>query len=552
MSRRSPASVPRKLIAASIAAVAALTLAACTTSASSSTTTPEASVPQEVVVAISAIPVAFALDAPNGVTGPALEIQTNTQGYLVRNKYVDGTEPGTYAQDLFDYEGELAESYDVSDDGLVYTFHLRPDVVSDNGNTLSADDVVWSWERRFNTATSISPGAQAPVIIDPTTQIRKIDDSTVSFTISRAGDGLTLLSLLGNITSQIYDSVFLKSVATPDDPYAVTYTITDGNFGYGAYRIASTDGTSEVVLEARKEWVYGEPKVKKVTYRVVEDPATRSNALKSGDVDIANNLRAVDQADLEADPNVQIFSVDFPNQIYQFAMEVNQPPFDDQKVRDAIQYAVPTEQIVDGVFKGRAAKADWLLDPAIPGYDGSAIPTYDYDPKAAKKALADAGYPDGVAFTLTYNAGNPQIADSAVQFQSFAADAGFDITLQELPVAAFTEGRQAHQFQSILTNYSSFTATPLFTMNLYFTENANNTTGWTSPEIQDLIGKAAQEDPTSDAAGEIWTEAAIVAEAGHAYAFIARVQPATGFGANIGGYAWRTDGAIDFSMISVE
>ncbi|RZL70419.1 MAG: ABC transporter substrate-binding protein, partial [Rhodococcus sp. (in: high G+C Gram-positive bacteria)] len=166
------------------------------------------------------------------------DVTNNMHAQLIRKPYVEEDGSDALVQDYYNFEPYLADSYEVSPDQLVYTFHLRQGVMSEHGNELDADDVLWSFERKFATPGGGMAGYFKPMLVDPATQLKKIDPYTVSFTVEKAGYGLTLLANLAENIGSIYDSNYLIENSTPEDPYAVAWGAADmmrGNFGYGAY-----------------------------------------------------------------------------------------------------------------------------------------------------------------------------------------------------------------------------------------------------------------------------------------------------------------------------
>ena len=115
-----------------------------------------------------------------------MEFNNNVQACLIRNPYVTSSrDTKALTQDNYQFEGVLAESYDVSSDGLDTRSHLRPGVLSQQGNPFSADDVLWSYQRKFH-STSITPFVSSPAITDPAKQFTKVDDNTVKITVDRS------------------------------------------------------------------------------------------------------------------------------------------------------------------------------------------------------------------------------------------------------------------------------------------------------------------------------------------------------------------------------
>ncbi len=285
------------LVGSSTAGALSILLAACGNGATSTSKAASGSSSDTttLVEAVAGLPTGFSFDtAPSGYEN--MEFNNNVQACLIRNPYVTSSRDAkALTQDNYKFEGVLAESYDVSSDGLEYTFKLRQGVLSQQGNPFTADDVLFSYQRKWH-STSITPFVSSPAITDPSKQFTKVDDNTVKITVDRKSDGFTLLALLANVTAEIYDSTYLKKYATKSDPYGLTISNTKANFGYGAYMLDSYTPGQQMILVANPHFALGEPKIKKVIQRVVADGGTRANILQQGAVDIAVQLRPEDVA----------------------------------------------------------------------------------------------------------------------------------------------------------------------------------------------------------------------------------------------------------------
>jgi peptide/nickel transport system substrate-binding protein len=547
---RRRSSRPAKILAIAVAGVLALT--GC---APSSDTAAATSVSDSIVVAAAGIPTSWAHDSGIASTSK-YDYMLNTQGFLVRNPYVLSDDGETLMQDTSTFEGDLAESYDVSEDGLTYTFHLRTDAVSAAGNPLTADDVIWSYERKFNTDTSSVKFVSRPILSDPASQIAKVDDHTVTITVASPGYGFTLLGLLANSTGAIFDSVLLKSHATAEDPYAVVWSDTnyDSNYGFGPYMVESVSGDTEMVLVANPNHFGDAPEISKITYKVIADPGTWATALKNGEVQVAFGLRSIDSADMLSDDSLAVPDNTFSNQLLMMPLVTNKAPFDNELVRQAFAYAVPYDQIIENVYSGRATKADSLLDPTLAGYDDTGMTKYTYDTDKAQDLLAEAGMEDGVSFTLTYPSGTPDIADAAIQIQSLAADAGFTVTLEELPVAAFTAGRAAGEYQSVLLRDGAIVQAPSYVISLFTGQGATtNYSKWEVPEFYAAVDAAiAVGDPATEAGGKAWNAAERILWEQEPIVFIAKPKSNWAVSSGLVGAAYRTDAVLDFASITLK
>ncbi|WP_072806274.1 ABC transporter substrate-binding protein [Rhodococcoides yunnanense] len=492
--------------------------------------------------------ISWALDNAFG----GLEAANNLQATLLRKPYVDATQDGAQQQDTYTYDPYLASGYTVSDDGLTYTFTLT-EAKSAAGNTLSADDVLWSFERKFGTPTSLSPGIMAPSITDPASQIVKIDDRTVSFTLPQAGLGTTFLALMSDLLSQIYDSTLLKEHVTADDPYAVKWSAENPNYGFGAYEVTEYEPGVRAVLKAREDWIGGEIPIDTVNLRIVSDAGTRANAVKNGDAQVATAVTPADSAGLSSDSNVFVPQVDNPNMYLMMPLVTNKAPFDNPLVRKAMAYATPYQPIVDDVYRGLAARngSGFLLQDA-PGYTNEGQIEYTYDPIKAKELLAEAGFPNGVSFSLAVNAADPDTREAAIQIQTAAREGGFDIQIDQMPGAQFSQQRSEHTSQAFILRDYAITLTPPYELTVYTApDSSNNFADWQYQPFTDALDAGnALPDALSDEAGKAWNEAEKIYVDQSPIVFIAQVQPSVVLSSDVAGFAQRSDNWIDYANLS--
>lgn len=537
--------IPFRATVAGVLSLTALALSACGGSSTASTTAED-----QLVIVTASQPASFAADYAS--TGyEAAEYFVNTSGTLIRNPYVDGTDGMDRHQDVYDFEPELADSYDVSEDGLTYTFHLSETAKSTAGNPLTAEDVVYSMKRKFETPTSIVAFISNPIFTSPD-QVTAVDDKTVTFTVEKEGYGFTLLSLLSNFAvGAIYDSTVLKEHETAEDPYAVEWSSQNFNWGFGAYKVDDFTSGQQMVYSANPDFALGEPEIKRIVQRVIAEPGQRANLLTSGDADIATQLLPSDQKTMIDNDTAQVFTVP-TNAFMYLPLTTTIAPFDDEAVRKAFSLAIPYDQIASEVYEGRAEAASGVLDPTAPGYDGDGIETNVYDAAQAKQILEDAGYTDQVAVTLTVNNTYPDLQAAAVQIQSAAADAGFDVTIDPVSNAAFQEGLSSKSFQVSMGRDYSIVQSPPYVMTLFYAAGSPiNWPNWEVPEFYDAVAAGNDAaDPLSDEAGVLWNKAERLIEDQVPTIWALKVQPLNAFAQGVDGYTFRTDNVIDYSELS--
>ncbi len=306
----------------------------------------------------------------------------------------------------------LATDWSVSEDGRTYTFTLRDGVTFHDGTAFAADDVVASIERVLDPDTG-SPQASRLELIET---VEAVDDATVQIVLE--SPSAPLLGHLANIAIMSKD--FLDAGGDPQQTPA----------GTGPFRLERWVPDTALELVAHAEyWEDGLPRAEALTYHIVPETATLQLGLRSGAYDLLPTADIASVVSLEGQPGIETLST----QELSYGLigfNAAEPPFDDARVREAFNYALDRQQLVDVVLFGRgqpgAPLSPALVDWAMPG-DSFACLTRDVD--AAQALLAEAGYADGVEVTINVLGILPQIVDLAQVVQAQVAEAGFDVTL---------------------------------------------------------------------------------------------------------------------------
>ncbi|MBO8141923.1 MAG: polyamine ABC transporter substrate-binding protein [Firmicutes bacterium] len=292
--------------------------------------------------------------------------------------------PGTV--DLERIEPDLAESWSVSDDGRIWTFHLRRGVQFHHGyGELTSEDVVFSFQR----VADPEVGSPWRSEVSNIKEVRAVDRYTVEIEL-HAPDPFALLRLVG------YHSGFIvskKAVEELGDQHRFR------PIGTGPFAIAEYNPRRSVVLVANDEYFKGKPKLAGIEFLFMPDTATRELALRRQEVDTADGDSEQIWVDRMRSQGIVVDMVG-PGNGYFVQFNMTKPPFDNLKVRQALAYAVNRDEIVQ--YLGPAL-ARPLKSPVPAGYFGhttDGIETYEYDPERAKQLLAEAGYPNGFEFEI--------------------------------------------------------------------------------------------------------------------------------------------------------
>ncbi|HEY8358723.1 MAG TPA: ABC transporter substrate-binding protein [Ramlibacter sp.] len=311
----------------------------------------------------------------------------------------------------------LAESYTLSDDQLTYTFTLRPGVKFHNGREMTAEDVKYSLDRVTNPATQ-SPGAgffgsiegfEAVSSGEATSLsgITVVDPQTVAIKLSRPD--ATFL----HVMALNFASIVPKEAVDQWGADFATHPV-----GTGAFKLAEWTLGQRLVFERNADyWEPGLPKLDQITFEVGVEPSVALLRFQNGEIDMpGDGIPPAQFVQVSQDPAYEGLIVEGGQlQTGYVTLNVTQPPFDNVKVRQAVNMAINKDRIVR-VINGRAVPANQPLPPTMPGY----APDYEgyaYDPEAAKALLTEAGFPDGFTTELfAYNTDpNPRIAQAIQQ-----------------------------------------------------------------------------------------------------------------------------------------
>ncbi|MHB8778823.1 MAG: ABC transporter substrate-binding protein [Anaerolineales bacterium] len=369
-------------------------------------------------------------------------------------------------EDLNTIVPRLAESWEVNADFTEFIFHLRKDAKFASGNPVTAQDVVFSWNRLLNVA-----GAPA-FNLDGVGKVEAVDDYTVKVSTTVGDDGKPqplpqFLSSASNPSLGIQDSKLVKEHGGTDAADAAATDkakewLDQNSAGSGPFILTKWSPKADIELTANKNYWKGAPKFDKVIITHVSDPTTQLQMLEKGDADMIGSLQTdlVDQA--KANPDLTI-SVDQSLDENYLAMtyicpdaikakdpakfnELQSPDsftiLCKKEVRQAVAYAIDYEGITKAVLNGYGTRAPSIIPIGIIGVDPAK--TQGRDLEKAKALLAAAGYPDGVTFDLYY-ASNATRDTVAAKIKNDLAEAGITLNLKPLEQSVYLTQMRAQQ-----------------------------------------------------------------------------------------------------------
>ena len=394
---------------------------------------------------------------------------------------------GISYEDFSKITGALAERWEVAPDFKSITFHLRPGVVSGAGHPLDADDVMWSFERGWNLKSNFHwYMTQILKIEDFDAAFTKVDDMTVRVSIPNASPLLEKLWI--NSDLGILDSDTMKEHLTPEDPWGQRWLATN-SASFGPYKVTKYSPGQEIIYEANTDYYRGAPKLKKVIFREMPTSANRLAALQAGAVDVAEYLSPRELSMLGQMPGVTVNKV-FGNFIHRVEMQNETPPFDNPKVRLALNYLVPRDEIAKAVYFDTARPTKSPISEIYPAFTDEYY-NFSNDLEKAKALLAEAGLPDGFKTELGYRTGDQLEEELAVILKTAFAKAGVDVTLSKLPASTLVERYTKGQIPMYFFRDMAIVPDAAYVANLWLNSNSLiDYSRFHSDEVNALINSA--------------------------------------------------------------
>lgn len=319
-------------------------------------------------------------------------------------------------------EPRIAEFWDTSDDGLTWTIQVRENVPFQNGEIVTAEDVAFSIMR----ATDPNVSATMAGFWDVVTSADVTGDNTVELTLSEPspllmnGPGQRLAVLPKAYFEEVGEDGFL---AEP--------------IGAGPYRVEEWRSGDQLTLSAFEDYWGGAPSIENVVFRVITEEASRVAALRSGDVDLVTSFSINQVEQVENDPNLKVLEVSGLER-QRINIDTFAEPFDDPRVRQAINHAIDVDAIIDQLLEGYAERIPGIVVPEEIGFNDD-LPFYDYDPDRARELLAEAGYADGISTDFVVRTGYLRVEEVGQAIASYLDEVGISTQIRYMTSTDYTQ-----------------------------------------------------------------------------------------------------------------
>ena len=392
----------------------------------------------------------------------------------------------------------LSESWDISPDGLAYTFHLRRDVRFHDGTPFNAEAVKVNLERIVAPETKSQKAAQ---MLGPYDHTEIVDEYTVRIVLQEP-----FAPLMGAL-SQVY--VAMASPAALEK-WGVDYQM--HQVGTGPFEFKEYVPGDHLTLVANPDYDWapelfthqGRPYLDEIEFRFFTEPAVRALALEDGEVQIMGEIPPLDAQRLETNVNLRVLPIAIPGQTMHIFINTAKAPTDDLDVRRALLYATDRQTIVDTLFDGFSPVAEGPLSAGTIGYDATIAGKYPFDPDKARRLLENAGWTDqngdgileqdGRSLQLdTYLMTWGFIPEIAVMLQAQFKDVGIDLKTETVTYPAALDAAREGRHNLIPFNVSD--PDPDILRTFFSSANTPNGFNWSKivdPELDRLLMDGAR------------------------------------------------------------
>lgn len=423
--------------------------------------------------------------------------------YVYRVLFSGLTKPG---EDLAPAP-DLAKEWEVSEDGLEWTFHLRDDVSWHDGEPFTAEDVAYT----FNEIVLVEElGANNYSYFQSINEVEVIDPSTVVFHLERPFAALP--AYLG------YNAGILpKHIFEGEDPWDLTSFNKENPVGTGPFKLDKYTSGQSIELVPNPDYYDGEPYLDRLVFKVLADTNTHVAQALSNELTIFTLEDTSSVERVESAGNLSIH----PQEVTRFFwISLNQENdlFTDVKVRQALLHAIDRESIIDTVLDGYATIADAPISPSLEQYYTDEVTRYEYDPDKAKQLLAEAGWEDttgdgildkdGESFTFDFEIGlQGDLEPIAQMVQQYLKDVGIDAQLEVMEWNAMIEKVVVSRDFEMTLNWWVYPSDP-DVLAYFHSSNAgtgNNIPGYKDEKLDELL-ELGQKATTDEERQEVYVE----------------------------------------------
>jgi len=411
------------------------------------------------------------------------------EGLAVKNPYTLEPEPG------------VAERWEVSDDGLTVTFHINPEARWSNGDRVTAGDYVWSWQRALDPAM----GNQYAYMLYPVVNaeafatgkledfgqvgVRALNDLTLQVSLSAPTP--YFIQLMDHYSTFAVHRPTIEKFGAATDRFT-PWTRVENIVGNGAFVLVEWKLNRRIRVEKSPTyWDRDRVRLNAVVYYPTENVATEERMFRVGQLHYTQTVPLDKVPVYRAMENSPYVNAPYLG-TYFYLLNTNEPPLDDLRVRRALSMAVDRERLVRSVLHDIYVPAYAITPPDTLGYFPPRV--FGHDPAAARRLLAEAGYPDGAGWPgleLTYNTQEAHRKIAVALQQMWKDTLNIEVTLLNQEWKVYLDSVDEMNFQMARRGWIGDYVDPNNFLDLFLCAGGNNNTGFCDPQYDDMIQRQA-------------------------------------------------------------
>ncbi|MEX2367057.1 MAG: peptide ABC transporter substrate-binding protein [Pseudohongiellaceae bacterium] len=432
-------------------------------------------------------------------------IQALFEGLVTKNPYTLEIEPG------------VAESWEISDDQLTYTFHLRDDARWSNGDPVSAEDFRWSWQRvltpelgsQYNYMLFPVENAEAFAVgaVDDFNEVgvKVLDEHTLRVTLR--APAAYFLQLLDHYSTFPVHRATIEAFGSPTD--RLTRWAREGNIvANGPFNLTEWQINSHIRVEKSDTyWGADQVELNGIVYYPTENLVTEERMFRDGQLHYTNDV-PLEKISVYLNEEPELITIAPYLGTYYYMINTDREPFDDVRVRRALAMTVNRDLLVETVMQGIVEPSYAIVPPGTLGYQPPK--TFDYDPQRARQLLADAGFPDGrdfPPFEILYNTSESHQKIAVAIQQMWQKELGISVTLTNQEWQVYLDAQNNMDYDVSRRGWIGDYVDPHSFLDMFITGGGNNKTGFASTRYDEIVLHEAPRKLDTDERFELYYQA---------------------------------------------
>ncbi|MGG3573705.1 ABC transporter substrate-binding protein [Bacillus gobiensis] len=441
----------------------------------------------------------------------------------------------------------LAKKWEVSDDGLTYTFDLEEGVKFHDGTDFNAEAVKFNFDRWMNGDEEKFPyytmfGGYKKDEGHVIKEIKVLDDYKIQFILKRPQ-----APFLKNLAMSPFGIASPAAIEKSGDKFR------EQPVGTGPFKFVDWKPNDRITIEKNEDYWGEGAKLDEIIFRSIPENSARLNALQGGEIDIMDGVNPSDLKTIESNPDLKKLERPSMNIGY-LGFTVNKEPFNNKLVRQALNYAVNKQEIIDSFYGGLAEPAKNPLPPSLEGYNND-IEEYPYDPEKAKQLLAEAGYPDGFEMDLwAMPVPRPYMPDGMKIAEKIQADfekIGVKAEIVTYEWATYLDKLTKGEGEAYLLGWTGDNGDPdnfIYTLLDKDSIGGNNYSYYSNDKLHDILIKA-QSDPDQQKRNELYMQAQEIIHDESPWAPLVHSTPILAARSNVEGYMPHPTGSEPLTKV---